>query len=285
VSSRRQNKRLLCCPKITVIRVNELNTKFVIASPHLLPVESIVDPQCCDSLPANVIASSGFDLLCHALECYTSRAFCRIAEIKDPNQRQYIQGANPFSDMFAKEALAIVGKHLERGVNDAADSEARDQLMWGASLAGIAFGNTGTHLPHALSYGVTHLMHDITTDGYNVPAPFVPHGISVAVNAPSIFNYTAEATPERHLQGATYLSADTTGATPDEAGEVLAKRIIELMRGAHLPNGLTGVGFDESHVSALAASSIRQKRAIANAPRESNLVDIENMYRGALRYW
>lgn len=273
------------CTSITVLRVNALNTKFVIAHPHLLPVEAIVDPQCCDSLPANVVASTGFDLCCHALECYTARAYTKHAAIADPAARQYIQGANPFSDLAAKEALGIVGKYLVRGVADAGDHEARDQLMWGATLAGIAFGNSGTHLPHAMSYGVTHLMENVITEGYEVASPFVPHGISVAVSAPSIFRYTAKATPERHLEGATHLGADTAGASSDDAGEVLYKQLVSLMRGTHIPNGLQGVGFDESHVKALAESSYRQRRAIANAPRDSNLVDLENMYRAALSYW
>ncbi len=273
------------CTSISVIRVNEFNTKFVIASPHLLPVQAIVDPQCCDSLPANVVASTGFDLLCHALECYTARAYTKHLQVKDPNARQLIQGANPFSDLSAREALEIVGTYLPRGVADASDHEARDQLMWGATLAGIAFGNSGTHLPHAMSYGVTHLMNDITTDGYPVKSPFVPHGISVVVSAPAIFNYTAVAEPERHLEGAAFLQADSKGATKDDAGEVLSKRIIELMRATHVPNGLGGVGFGSDHVKALAESSFRQQRAIANAPRESNLTDLENMYSNALSYW
>ena len=128
-------------------------------------------------------------------------------------------------------------------------------------------------------------MADIVTDGYAVPAPFVPHGISVIVNAPSIFRYTAEAEPERHLEGAGFLDAEADGATPDEAGEVLASRLVALMRATGMPNGLSGVGFGEDHVAALAESSIRQTRAIANAPRDSNLVDLENLYRGALSYW
>ena len=273
------------CTSITVLRVGALDTKFVVASPHLLPVEAIVDPACCDSLPANVVASTGFDLCCHALECWTARAYTRHAKVADPAARTLIQGANPFSDIGAREALDIVGRYLERGVADADDREARDNLMWGATLAGLAFGNSGTHLPHALSYGVTHLMADIVTDGYAVPAPFVPHGISVIVNAPSIFRYTAEAEPERHLEGAGFLGADARGATPDEAGEVLAGRLVDLMRATGMPNGLSGVGFGERHVASLAESSSRQKRAIANAPRESNLVDLENMYRGAIAYW
>lgn len=273
------------CTSISVIRINELNTKFVVASPHLLATHAIVDPQCCDSLPGNVVASTGFDLLCHALECYTARAYTQHLENKDPNTRQLIQGANPFSDLSAQKALEIAGEYLVRGVADATDREARDNLMWGATLAGIAFGNSGTHLPHAMSYGITHLMNEITSKDYNVASPFIPHGISVIVSAPSIFNYTSAATPDRHLEGAEFLNADTKGATKDDAGEVLSKRLIELMRDTDIPNGLNGVGFSESHVGELAASSFRQKRAIANAPRESNLVDLENMYSGALSYW
>ena len=273
------------CTSITVLRIGALDTKFVVASPHLLPVEAIVDPACCDSLPANVVASTGFDLCCHALECWTARAYTRHAPVADPGARQLIQGANPFSDLAAREAMQIVGECLERGVNDAGDTAARDRLMWGATLAGIAFGNSGTHLPHAMSYGITHLMRDVVTDGYAVPAPFVPHGISVIVNAPSIFRYTAAGAPARHLEGAILLGADARGATPEEAGEVLADRLVALMRATGMPNGLSGVGFGEAHVAALAASSSRQGRAIANAPRESNLVDLENMYRGAIAYW
>ena len=273
------------CTSISVIRVNEFNTKFVVASPHLLPQQAIVDPQCCDSLPANVVASTGFDLLCHALECYTARAYTQHLQVADPNARQLIQGANPFSDLSAREALDIVGKYLPRGVADSSDHEARDQLMWGATLAGIAFGNSGTHLPHAMSYGVTHLMDNIVSDGYPVKSPFVPHGISVVVSAPAIFEYTAAAQPQRHLEGAAFLGADSKGATQDEAGEVLSKRLVELMRATHVPNGLSGVGFSNDDVKALAASSFRQQRAIANAPRESNLVDLENMYSAAVSYW
>jgi hydroxyacid-oxoacid transhydrogenase len=273
------------CTSISVLRVNKLNTKFVIASPYMLPDAAIVDPQCCDSLPSNVVASTGFDLCCHALECYTAKAYTKHNKIDSPEARQYIQGANPFSEMVAREALTIVGNYLERGVNDSSDTQARDQLMWGATLAGIAFGNSGTHLPHAMSYGVTHLMHDIVTDGYPIASPFIPHGISVIVTAPSIFKYTAEATPERHLQGAEFLLADVKGATLDDAGEVLANRLIELMKATQMPNGLNAIGFSEQHVSALATSSVRQGKAIANAPRESNQVDLENMYHNALSHW
>ena len=272
------------CTSISVLRINHLQTKFVLANPVLMAQQALIDPACCASLPPMVVASTGFDLLCHALECYTAKAYTRWARVDDPAKRPLIQGANPWSDLAARKALEIVGEHLDRGVNDATDIEARDQLMWGASLAGMAFGNSGTHLGHALSYGVTHLMQDITTDGYAVASPFVPHGISVAVSAPAIFRYTAAAAPERHFEAAGYLQADLRGAAAEDSGEALAQRLIELMRKTGVPNGLTGVGFAPADVPALAASSARQVRAIANSPRETNLVDIENIYAAAMQY-
>ena len=272
------------CTSISVLRINALETKFVLANPVLLPSEALVDPACAESLPPMVVASTGFDLLCHALECYTAKAYTRWQKQPDPLKRPLIQGANPWSDLAAPRALEIAGSYLERGVAGADDREARDQLMWGASLAGMAFGNSGTHLGHALSYGVTHLMRDVTTDGYAVGAPFVPHGISVIVSAPSIFRYTAEGAPERHFEAAGFLGCDLRGATPADAGELLAGRLVGLMKNTGAPNGLSGVGFGADDVAALAKSSARQARAIANAPRETNLVDIENIYAAALRY-
>ncbi|MDH5353873.1 MAG: iron-containing alcohol dehydrogenase [Gammaproteobacteria bacterium] len=273
------------CTSISVIRITELDTKFVIASPVMLANEALIDPACCDSLPGNIVASTGFDLLSHAIECYTAKAYTQWTKIEDPTKRPLIQGANPWSDLAATKALEIAGEYLVRGVNDASDHEARDQLMWGASLAGMAFGNSGTHLPHAMSYGVTHLMRDITTSDYPVPSPFIPHGISVIVSAPAIFRYAAEGAPERHLEAATSLKADMKGAGLDDAGEVVAGRIIDLMKQTRMPNGLTDLGFSADDVKSLAASSARQARAIKNTPRETNLQDIENIYNAALSYY
>ena len=136
-----------------------------------------------------------------------------------------------------------------------------------------------------MSYGVTHLMHDVTSDGYDVASPFVPHGVSVAVSAPAVFRYCSEAAPERHFEAANALGGDIQDGTPQDSGEILQKRIIELMKQAHMPDGLSGVGFTPDDVKALAESSVRQGRAIKNCPRETNLVDIENIYNAAISYY
>ncbi len=273
------------CTSVSVIRLNHLNTKFVLGSPYLLPVEALVDPACTDTLPGNVVASTGYDLMCHALECYTAKAYTQWHRVEDPNRRTLLQGANPWSDLAARQALEIVGRYLVRGVHDVADREARDQLMWGATLAGMAFGNSGTHLPHAMSYGITHLMHDITTEGYGVESPFIPHGISVVVSAPAIVRYLADGAPKRHLEAATCLGSEVGGATLEDAGEIVANRMIQLMRETNAPNGLSEVGFGQNNVKSLAESSIRQTRAINNAPREVDQAQMEIIYQDAVCYW
>lgn len=273
------------CTSVSVIRISRFNTKFVMGSPHLLPDEALVDPAVCDTLPAKVVASTGFDLLCHALECYTAKAYTKWEKVDNPLARTMLQGANPWSDMAARKALEIAGEYLVRGVADQTDHQARDALMWGASLAGMAFGNSGTHLAHAMSYGITHLMDNITTEGYTMESPFIPHGISVVISAPAIFRYLGEGAPERHLQAAGFLAADCLDAGSEDAGEVVATRLIELMQNTQMPNGLNAVGFGSDDIQALARSSIRQTRAIHNAPKVANLTDMESIYAGALSYW
>jgi alcohol dehydrogenase class IV len=270
---------------LSVIRFEQLNTKFVLGSRDILPNEAIIDPACIDTLRSTVVASTGFDLLSHAIECYTARAYTRWATVARPGARPMIQGANPWSDLHAREALRIVGGYLERGVADAADHEARDNLCWAATLAGMAFGNSGTHLPHALSYAVSQMARDFRPPDYPGSGTFVPHGLSVIVNSPAVFRYTAQAAPERHLEAAQYLGAHTSDALPADAGEVVAARIITLMRAAGAPNGLGAVGLTRDDAGALADSAARQRRAIGNAPRDTQVDEIRTIFEGAVAYW
>ena len=113
----------------------------------------------------------------------------------------------------------------------------------------------------------------------------VPHGMSVIVNAPSVFRFTAEACPERHLQGAEWLGADARGAAPKDAGEVLARQLIALMRSTGIPNGISGVGYGERDVDALSEGALAQQRLLTNAPREVGREDLGRLFRGAMRYW
>lgn len=275
---------------IAIFDLLERGVKTGIASALLRPTEALVDPDCTDTLPGEVVAASGFDVLSHALESYTARPYVRRPAPPRPSARPLSQGANPWSDLGCREALRLMGLYLERAVADAGDAEAREQVMWAATLAGIAFGNAGVHAPHAMSYSVAGLVRDYRAPGYP-PAPgeefeaLVPHGMSVILNAPAVFRLTCSASPEQHLEAAICLGADVRGATPADAGEVLAGKLLQLMRAVHIPNGLAGVGYSEADIVALAEGAYPQQRLLQNAPLEMTKPVLQDLFRSALTYW
>jgi hydroxyacid-oxoacid transhydrogenase len=273
------------CTAIAVCDILSLGTKTGIVSRRLRPALALVDPTCTETLPWSVVAASGFDVLCHALESYTARPFSSRKRPAHPGERPLSQGNNPWSDVGSLEALRIGGRYLVRAVHDAADLEARHGLSWAATLAGIAFGNAGVHLPHAMAYAVAGLVRDFEMDGYPRGAPLVPHGVSVVVNAPSVFRFTAEACAERHLGAAAALGAEVRGARPEDAGALLAAHLVALMRAAAVPNGLAGVGYREADIPALAERTALQKRLTGNAPRAVELEDLRALFAGAMTCW
>ncbi|MDB4945636.1 MAG: alcohol dehydrogenase [Labilithrix sp.] len=268
---------------IAVCDVLALAAKTGIASRRLRPTLALVDPTTTATLPGGVVAASGFDVLCHALESYTARPHGKRAAPERPSLRPMSQGANPWSDLGSVEALRLAGAYLERAVRDASDAEAREQLTWAASLAGIAFGNAGVHLPHGMAYAVAGLVRDFTMPGYHAEAPMVPHGVSVVLNAPSVFRATAAACPDRHLEGARLLGADVRGASPADAGEILATELERLMRATGIPHGLSAIGYGEGDVDALVKGTIVQKRLLDNAPIPVAEPELAALFRGAMK--
>ena len=270
---------------IAIFDILSMSAKTGIAGHALRPTEALVDPDCTASLPAEVVAAAGIDVLSHALESYTARPYLRRPAPARPSLRPMSQGANPWSDLGCRAALCLLGQFLERAVRDSSDSEAREQMMWAATLAGIAFGNAGVHAPHGMAYAVAGLVRDFRPSGYPADEPLVPHGMAVIVNAPAVFRFTAEVSPERHLEGARLLGADAQGARPEDAGEVLAGELIRLMRAVNMPNGLSGVGYTEDDVPALTEGAYPQQRLLQNAPRETSKPVLADLFRQALRYW
>lgn len=277
------------CTGIAVFDLLEMRAKTGIASKMIRPTRALIDPLVTASLPSPVVASSGFDVLSHALESYTARPFRLRAPAEPPSRRPAGQGANPWSDLGCAEALRLLGRYLERAVHDPTDTEARHQVMWAATLAGIAFGNAGCHAPHGMSYSVAGLVKDFQPDGYPRSEPIVPHGMSVIVNSPSVFRRTAASDPRRHRQAARWLGADPGAAVSDvsgaDVGQLLADRIVELMRATDMPNGLSGVGYGPDDIDALTAGSLPQRRLLDNAPIEIDRSTLVGLYQDALSYW
>jgi alcohol dehydrogenase class IV len=261
------------------------HAKTGIASKRLKPTLGIVDPDVTASLPGSVVACSGFDVLSHALESFTARPYTQRERPKTPSARPASQGANPFSDMACLEAMRILGANIVRAAGDPLDQEARERMMYAATLAGIGFGNAGVHVPHAMSYSVAGLVREYRAPGYPGDEAIVPHGMAVIVNAPAVFRATAPHAAARHLRAAEALGADIRGATGDDAGEVLARHIESLMRATGIPNGVGGVGFGEADIPALRDGAVPQRRLLANAPLPVAGPELEALFASALHYW
>ena len=276
------------CTGIAVFDDLTLGAKTGIASRRLRPTHALVDPTATRTLPAMVVAASGFDVLCHALESYTARPFTTRARPASPGARPMSQGRNPWSDVGALEALRASGRYLVRAVTEARDDEAREALAWAATLAGIAFGNAGVHLPHAMSYAVAGLARGgYACPGYPEGEALVPHGVSVVVSAPSVFRATGVTSPERHLAAAAALGAgpgELRGASPADAGEVLARQLLALMRAAGVPMGVAHVGYGPGDLDALAHRAFIQKRLVDNAPLPVTEEAMRALFRGAMTY-
>jgi len=270
---------------IAIVDLKSAGLKTGIASALLKPSLAIVDPATTETLPGGVVAATGFDVLTHACESYTARSFTSRPRPAHPSQRPPYQGSTPYTDIGALTAIRLGGTYLARAVRDANDTEARHQLMFASMLAGLAFGSAGVHIPHAMSYSIATLKHEFTATGYEEREPMVPHGISVVINAPAAFRFTATANPARHLEAAAALGANTAGAEPDDAGEILAQAFISLMRETGLPNGIAGLGYGEPDVPTLAEGAYAQQRLLVMAPRSVSKPDLEGLFRNALRYW
>ncbi|HWM13546.1 MAG TPA: hydroxyacid-oxoacid transhydrogenase [Gaiellaceae bacterium] len=269
------------CTGIAIFDLLSMKAKTGIAHRHLVPTRALIDPETTETLPGPVVAASGFDVLSHALESFTARPFTTRSKA-DPLSRPMSQGANPWSDVGCREALRLCGRYLVRAVQDPSDREAREQMMWAATLAGIAFGNAGVHVPHGMSYAVAGLVESFSPDGYPKEEPMVPHGMSVIVNAPAVFRRIAATSPDRHLEAAELLGADVRDA---ESGEAVSTRIAELMQATGMPNGISGVGYDRSHVAALTDGAIVQRRLLDNAPIPVDRELLAGLFADALTCW
>lgn len=270
---------------VAIFDFREIHSKTGISHRRLKPTLGLIDPENTRSLPRQVAAATGLDVLCHALESYTAIPYQGRPRPERPILRPTYQGCNPISDIWAEKSLKMVAKYLPRAFRDPTDDEARANMLLASAYAGFGFGNAGVHLCHGMSYPVSSLTRDYKAPGYPPDHPFVPHGVSVVLTAPAVFRFTAEACPERHLRAAQWLGADATDARLEDAGEILVRRLIELMKQLEVPNGLSAIGFEPGDARALAAGTIPQHRVTKLSPRQASESDLISLFEQSMRLW
>jgi hydroxyacid-oxoacid transhydrogenase len=270
---------------VAIMDISRLHLKTGISSRRLKPTLAYLDPDNTRTQPPQVAASSGLDVLCHAIESYTALPYLERPVPERPSLRPAYNGANPISDVWSLEALRMATKYLVRAVDDPSDDEARANMLLAASYAGVGFGNAGVHLPHAMSYPVAGSVTAYQPPGYPAGRPLVPHGVSVILNAPAAFRFTASANPQRHLEAATALGADVNGCGAGDAGRILADRITWFMQRLNVPNGLAAVGYSSADIPALVEGALLQQRLTTLSPRPAGAEELSAIFGQALVGW
>jgi alcohol dehydrogenase class IV len=265
-----------------VLDVLSMRVKTGISHWRLRPTLAIIDPLLTMTLPPEVTACSGMDIVCHALESYTSRWF-ESYDRKQPEQRVTYCGANPISDLWAEQAMRLVARSFRAAVHDGAnDVGARSDMMLAATFAGMGIGNSGVHIPHANAYPIAGMVKDFRPDGYPADEPMVPHGMSVSLTAPQAFRFTFDSAPERHLTAAGLLAPDSAQV---EASERLPAALIELMRDIGIPSGIGAVGYTEADVADLVPGTMKQQRLLSTAPRTPTEDDLADIFTRSIENW
>jgi hydroxyacid-oxoacid transhydrogenase len=270
---------------VSIFDYKALHAKTGIANRRLKPTLGYLDPENTRTMPPAVAASTGLDILSHAVESYTAMPFTDRPLPERPALRPAYQGSNPISDIWSMQAMRMVARYLVRAVDDPGDDDARAQMLLAASYAGVGFGNAGVHLPHGMSYPVSGHVRSYRTPGYAIDRPLVPHGFSVILNAPAVFRFTASSNPQRHLEAAEALGADVSRARPADAGRVLADRITWYMQRLKSPNGLRAIGYSSADIPTLVEGTLPQHRVTKLSPRPAGPDELTALFEDAMVGW
>lgn len=270
---------------VTIFDLKRMHAKTGIANRRLKPTLGYLDPENTRTMPPQVAASTGLDILSHAIESFTAMPFTDRPLPERPIFRPAYQGSNPISDIWSMQALRMVAQFLVRAVEDPSDDEARANMLLASSYAGVGFGNAGVHLPHGMSYPVSGNVREYRAPGYVTDHPLVPHGFSVILNAPAVFRFTASAAPARHLQAAAALGADVSRARDEDAGTILADRLTWFMQRLHTPNGLRAIGYSSSDIPALVEGTLPQHRVTKLSPRPAGPDELAALFEDAMIGW
>ena len=136
------------------------------------------------------------DIVCHAVESYTARWYASF-DRKKPEERVTYCGSNPVSDLWCEKAMnaASRGRSATPCTKARTTSRRASDMMMAATFAGMGFGNSGVHIPHANAYPIAGMVKDYRPAGYPQDEPMVPHGQSVSLTAPEAFRFSFDAAP------------------------------------------------------------------------------------------
>jgi alcohol dehydrogenase class IV len=236
--------------RFTIITDTARDEKMLIAGLAALPLAALVDFELTYTVPPRVTADTGIDSLTHALEAYVSRR------------------ANPYSDAQALAAMRLIGAHLRTAYAEPQNASAREAMMLGATLAGIAFCNSSVALVHGMSRPIGAHFH-------------VPHGLSNAMLLPAVTRYGLGHALPRYASAARVIGFAAADDDDEVAGEKLTAGLMALNRDLDVP---TPAGFGippaawADRMDLMAAQALASGSP-ANNPRVPTAAEIVTLYQ------
>lgn len=233
----------------TIITDTKSNVKMLIGSEHIIPEIAIVDSTLTLSCPKELSASVGIDALTHAIEAFVS--------VK----------ANPFSDLFALKAIELISTNLKTSINDVKNIQARKKVMLGATMAGIAFGNSSVALVHGMSRPLGAYFH-------------IPHGLSNAILLAVVMEYSYNGNISKYANIAVAMGKKTTGLSRINAAKLAMKSVKKLIKELKIPT-LSQLGIEKKRLEELSpemAKAAIDSGSPANNPKVATKEDIIKLY-------
>jgi alcohol dehydrogenase class IV len=242
---------------VAVLSDTERMLKVGVSSPYIIPTASICDPDLTVSCPPGLTAIAGADAMTHAIEAYTA---IRREAVPGIAQDRVFVGKNDFSDHFALRAIVLLWEGLEAACKDGSNVAAREKVMMGATLAGLAFGVAGTAAAHAIQYPVGALTH-------------TAHGAGVACLMPYVMRWNR---PSIETELGEIAQAIGLPSTDD-----LIPSIAGLFGRIGIPATLRDLGLAEDRLDWTAEQSCGIARLIQNNPRPLPLPDMRRLLDAA----
>lgn len=237
---------------MAVLTNPENNDKKSLKSQFIYPKVSIVDPELMTTLPKHIIAPTGIDVMCHAMEAYVAK------------------NSNPLSEVMALKAIELVSKNLAIVYKNPDDIEAWSNMAFANTLGGMVIDASGVALAHGLEHPVSGLLN-------------VTHGEGLAALLVTWMEYTYESSLEKFANIAKALGEDTSGLSIEASAKKSIEAIKKLLSELNLTKTLSDLGVKEEHIEWLTGNALKTMTyAIGNNPKVPSLEEIRELYNKCL---
>ncbi len=239
----------------SIVAVPERQLKVGIVNREMMPDMVILDGSLLKHLPKKIAASTGIDALAHAVECFTSNK------------------ANPFSNLFAKEAARLIFHNIQAACEDPEAEEAKTNMLIAAFYAGVAISASGTTAVHALSYPLGGKYH-------------IPHGVSNAMLLLPVMRFNEPACRKEFAElydAITGEGIEDSAMTEEEKADKLLNRMGEIIRSLEIPSSLSAFGIGAEALEELVEAGLDVKRLLNNNKREISCEDARGLYLEIMR--